>query len=211
MGRCRCVAILSMLVATIGCGGKTVDTEQPSDGTGGDSSAVIPDAGDGIPSWDASQDVEWSPACPVAVPTVGESCSIGPTVCEYGSAWWNVSCDQVFQCLGTWTDYEAILTCLPAPAPNSPSCPVDYGVIVEDSACPTAGLECFYGQGAYCTCFGADAALGGGWLCLPETGCPSTRPRLGAPCDSVSVCTYKECAYAEVCSNGIWMPDRPGC
>jgi hypothetical protein len=207
------VGALGTLMAGIGCGGRTSDTEQPSDGAGGDSGAVISDAGDVIPSWDASQDVEWSPVCPVAMPTVGDSCSIGATVCEYGSAWWNVSCDQVFQCYsGTWTDYEASgQTCLPAPAPNSQSCPVGSGVIVQHSACPTDGLECFYGQGAHCICSGDDAAPGAGWSCLPETGCPSTRPRLGAACDSVFTCTYTECAYAEVCTNGIWRPDRPGC
>jgi hypothetical protein len=211
-GRRRYVAILGMALASTCCGGKTVDKEQPSDGTG-DSGATLSDAGDLIPSWDASEDVEWSPVCPVAMPTVGESCSIGATVCEYGSAWWNVSCDQVFECYsGRWTDYEASgQTCLPAPPANSQSCPVDYGVIVQDSACPTEGLECFYGQGAYCTCNGADAALGAGWRCLPETGCPGTRPRLGAACDSLLTCTYTDCAYAEVCSNGIWRPDRLGC
>ena len=214
---CRCISFLAAILA-LGCGGKTSGEQQLGDSgssSGGPSdTGGSPDAGsDSLPSWDASDDAPWSAVCPIATPTIGSACNGNGTECEYGDAWWNVSCDTIVACSsGQWSDYEASgQTCLPAPAPNSQSCPPDYGVIVQKSACPNAGLECFYGQGAYCECLGADAALGGGWRCLPETGCPSTRPRLGSPCDSIYTCTYAECAYAEVCSEGVWQSDRIGC
>lgn len=120
-------------------------------------------------------------------------------------------CDQ-----GPWADYTRPgQTCLPEPGPNAPSCPQNPGVIARGSACPQGGLECSYGQGSYCSCNAADSgAAQPGWYCVPETGCPDTRPRLGASCATFPgsyVCTYEVCAFGVQCTGGVWQGAYFGC
>jgi hypothetical protein len=155
----------------------------------------------------------WSPACPETAPGTGSACSVAGVYCEYGAAWWDVSCDTILQCNdGSWETAEVSQeTCFPAPPANSPSCPSSPVTIPLGAPCPHPGLACYYGQGAICSCSvpeGLDALDGGAaWGCGPDPGCPSARPRLGTTCQGDQICEYDDASgFAEICQGGIWGP-----
>lgn len=157
----------------------------------------------------------WSPACPADPPKEGAAC---PSTwvnlqCEYGDAWWSVSCDKVLACNnGVWSTVSLDGTgCQPAPGPNSSLCPSSQPTGTE-ATCPQAQLECWYG-GALCTCYApnADAGATGGWQCLPGPGCPSSRTRLGSRCSGTPTCVYRACGYEQQCASGIWQGSVVGC
>lgn len=146
---------------------------------------------------------------------VGAGCTDESLECEYGSAWWSIACDQVLQCKGgEWTTEQLAGTCTPAPGPNAATCPAEPGLVEAGSSCPTANLTCFYGEGANCACeipvFSLPDA-GPSWICEPGPGCPSTMPRLGAPCAGSSTCTYVDCSYGTQCIGGVWQSYVIGC
>ena len=89
----RRVLVLAGVLLASGCGGRTGIDDQSSDsGT----------AADGGPWGVPSEGGAWSTVCPATQPTTGGACG-GDAVCEYGSAWWDVSCDTVMQCTaGAW-------------------------------------------------------------------------------------------------------------
>lgn len=178
--------------------GAPVDSESPSDAPWG----VPPDGG------------PWSTVCPANPPTKGGACSPEGVQCEYGDGWWNVSCDTVLECMnGTWSNYTpGSEACLPAPGPNPSGCPINPGAIGSESACPTPGLTCWYGQGANCLCGSPflDAGSEPKWGCTPEPGCPNARPRLGASCTTSPICLYAGC-FGEQCKNGVWLNVPVGC
>jgi hypothetical protein len=160
----------------------------PSESDGATQTAAV------TASWDGGP---WSPVCPLSNPGEGAACSQPGLQCEYGNAWWNLSCDEVLECRnGVFTSAPfGCTTCEPQPAPNPPSCPPDTGSF--KSPCPSAqsGVVCFYGQGSSCTCEQVPVPDGGPdggprWECNPSAGCPSTRPRLGEPCNGGLVCPY---------------------
>lgn len=181
----------------------------PSDGGGGGHDA--PSGNDSGPGW--------SPVCPATIPTIGSTCTQETVQCEYGKAWWNVSCDQVVQCdNGRWAGYQATFEpCTPEPGPNSSACPADFAAVQQGSACTDTSLSCQYSQGT-CACqvpLGGPILLdggGGSWGCTPEPGCPVPRPRLGSACSlEGTTCTYEECAYGQTCINGTWQSQPEGC
>lgn len=154
----------------------------------------------------------WSPVCPESPPAAGSSCDapLG-TACEYGEAWWDISCDTVVACDSSgWTAMDpGTGTCTPKPGPNPASCPPS--VVTVPTACADSGLTCYYGT-AFCTCSitglpypPADA--GSEWNCGPgPAGCPTVRPRLGAPCASASqLCNVGAGLFGEQCENGVWQ------
>lgn len=159
----------------------------------------------------------WSPFCPDSAPSAGSTCSSEGVYCEYGEAWWDVSCDDVLRCIGgSWqTAAVSEQTCFPAPGPNAPSCPSSPLTIPAGAACAAPGTACYYGQGAVCTCSipaGLDAPdAGPSWACGPDPGCPSSRPRLGAACSAGPICEYDDASgFAEVCQGGAWSPGLVG-
>lgn len=162
---------------------------------------------------EVSDAAPWSPVCPASPPAVGSACSSDQDMvfCEYGDAWWNVACDTIERCYGgQWIQAEAGNgSCLPPPGPNPAECPAGGTAI---GACPEAGLTCNYLQGVVCLCSTAGAPdAAPNWDCIPEPGCPTTRPRLGAPCMGSLGCTYELCAYNEICQSGVWQPQSYIC
>jgi len=195
----RVLVLLGVLLAT-GCGGRTGIDELSSDDAGMD--------GESGP-WGAPPDGgPWSVVCPAAQPTTGGACS-GDVVCEYGAAWWDVSCDIVMHCTtGAWAiDAVSSESCFPEPGPNSAACPSDPTTVRPESGCDTPSI-CYYGQGAFCECQqrGELGDAGLGWICGPDPGCPSTRPRIGAPCGADGLtCGYGDESGFEVeCQGGAW-------
>jgi hypothetical protein len=163
----------------------------------------------------------WSPWCPEEAPEIDASCvtALGwSQSCEYAYTWWSVSCAHVVVCQqGAWqASPQTFGPCTPEPPPNASACP-DSAALVK-GPCAEAGVTCDYLQGISCAC--ADDGEGGtAWSCLPELGCPITRPRLGAPCGAPDAatayggqqCTYERCGLAVVCANGAWQPTIPPC
>jgi hypothetical protein len=143
------------------------------------------------------------------VPDAGTKCAPAAVgmYCEYGSAWWSYGCNTVMYCFtqsGIWGNYNPGPSCPPEPGPNCPSCPFDPSGLT--GSCSSPGLTCHYGEGPQCMC---SAALGNDWLCLPQAGCPSVRPRLGAPCANTpsGPCSYG-CDEGMLCAIPfIWTPD----
>ena len=153
-----------------------------------------------------------------AAPATGSSCSDEDVQCEYGNAWWSVSCDTVTQCQGgLWTTFQPSFDpCSAMPGPNEPSCPTDYAAVPQGSACSTNGLSCVYPLGE-CQCqvpLEGPVEIDGGtgyWGCVPEQGCPFPRPRLGSPCHGNTMCTYETCSYAQTCQDGVWQAQQEAC
>lgn len=219
MPRMRTLLTTLLLSAVgVGCGGSVSgashdgggpdvfnDAKNPQDGGGPNEDGPIGDS-------EISDAEPWSAVCPASAPTVGSACSQDMLFCEYGDAWWNVACDTVVRCYGgQWIHAEAGGSgCLPAPGPNPPACPTSGTAI---GPCPEAGLTCNYLQGVVCQCLTAAAAPDAGpkWDCIPEPGCPTTRPRLGSPCTGGVSCTYELCAYMEICQNDVWQPQSYSC
>jgi hypothetical protein len=208
-------SILVAAVAVVSCGGRTHGESADSGSPAGDSGSSEADAGDHDSAGDSADDSpgQWSPVCPEAPPTAGSACNLDRIQCEYGDAWWNVSCDQVFWCSGSqWQAFTvSAANCMPEPGPNPTGCPPDQGVI-GNTSCSDTGLVCYYGQGPNCTCVdpGGDAAAPR-WACVPGSSCPSTRPRLGMACSGTAICTYELCIFIEGCVNGLWQADNGGC
>jgi len=207
----------ALLAFTLGCGGN-VGGSRPTDGGNAmdssiDSGGTI-DSGTPGDAWGVPADGgRWSPLCPETPPSVGSACSQDMLQCEYGDAWWNVACDTVVQCYsGQWgLDSLGVQPCLGKPGPNPPQCPTS-GSIVNHTPCPNAGLTCNYEQGVVCQCFGSQDG-GFGWDCPLDSTCPTSRPRLGAPCSGAQGCTYDLCAYSEWCPNdgGVWQAQPYNC
>jgi hypothetical protein len=133
-------------------------------------------------TWGESPDGgPWSPVCPEVQPASGAACPADAqgVHCEYGSTWWSVACATIMYCephVGMWVNNNpSPSTCFPEPGPNCVSCPVNP--LAAPGSCNSPGLSCYYGEGSNCRC-GAQ----GSWGCYPPSGCPSTRPRIGAPC-----------------------------
>lgn len=208
MPRMKRLVALGFCVLT-GCGGSVTGSPE-HDGGAADSAA------DSGTSWDMPDaGGPWSPVCPTSVPAIDSPCSAGALVtCEYGDAWWDVSCNTVFTCSsGTWIeDHPSSQTCFAAPAPNSSSCPASPTDIHAGTDCSDALLTCYYGMGAYCQCGGSinpEAAVI--WACGPTAGCPSTRPRLGATCSSGEMCYYGDSSgFFESCVDGFWQAEQGG-
>jgi len=199
-GRCVLVLLGALLVTgTTGCGGRTSLDDLLRDDDG-----AAPEAA----PWGEPDSGPWSDVCPAAQPATGAPCS-GDVACEYGSAWWDVSCDTVMQCTaGAWAiDDVSSESCFPEPGPNPAACPSDPTTVRPESGCDTPFI-CYYGEGAFCECQprsqAGDAGLG--WICGPDPTCPSTRPRLGAPCGADGLtCGYgDESGFEEECQSGTW-------
>jgi hypothetical protein len=161
----------------------------------------------------------WSPICPNTQPASGTKCSpeaVGQ-YCEYGSAWWSSACDTVMYC-GTqdkvWANYNPSSTgCLPEPGPNCATCPTSPSGLA--GLCSSAGVTCHYGLGSNCSCSTPPGAESAAWNCFPPAGCPSTRPRIGAPCTSSPPlgCPYS-CYEGVSCAapGPTWQPlDNASC
>lgn len=218
----RTLSLLSLVL--LGCGGAFAPSLSSGDAGGGDSGNV-----DGSPFQDASPGPDegppdsghpWSPVCPASLPTLGSACTADQAECEYGNAWWSVSCDPVVQCEnGVWTtDQPSYEACSPEPGPNPSTCPASYAAVPQGTACADTGLDCVYAE-AVCSCqvpLGGPVQIDGGegasWGCLPGPGCPMPRPRLGSACTAEGTyCTYEACSYGQTCQGGVWHSAEEGC
>jgi hypothetical protein len=168
-----------------------------------------------VSTWGISPDGgHWSPGCPDLPPTLGAPCSTEALECEYGHAWWSVTCDTVVQCLqGAWSadPLAGASLCSSEPGPNALYCPPDQQAVTAGSTCPDAGIVCYYGEGANCACSPAFGGPTTTWVCVPGYGCPTTRPRLGSACAGSQDCSYEVCAYGEQCTDGVWHSSGLGC
>jgi hypothetical protein len=214
---CLGVALAAALLAA--CGGRTELDGGAGSGSGSGSGSGGGNPGlDGGASWgqpDGSG--PWSAVCPESAPDAGSACSTEGAYCEYGDAWWDVSCDTVVECTGGAWQTAAVSeeTCFPAPGANPGSCPASPSTIPDGAPCRVPGLACYYGLGAVCACSipGGPGESDGGseWSCGPDPGCPSSRPRLGAPCTGNQICEYDDASgFAEVCQGGTWGPSEVG-
>jgi hypothetical protein len=209
-----CVA----LTALFGCGGSVAsvpagdhDAEPGPSDAGGDVVAHDAPVGDG--------NQPWSPVCPDTIPAIGSACTQENLECEYGSAWWNISCDKVVQCQsGAWTSFmPSYDPCSPAPGPNPAGCPANLSDIPQGGSCEDTTLSCDYLPNAICSCslpLGGPVQVdaGGSWACLPEQGCPLPRPTVGTACDTENqMCTYQQCSYAQTCEGGVWQAQLEAC
>ncbi|HEY8089073.1 MAG TPA: hypothetical protein VIF09_14540, partial [Polyangiaceae bacterium] len=193
----RARALLLLLpFLSLGCGGAFApagssdgdaggDADGTHDGGPGKDSGPFPD-GEPPPDVQIDSPAPWSPVCPASTPALGSPCSTPGTQCEYGSAWWSVSCDVVVSCQGgQWETMQAsYVPCSAKPGPNAAACPSSFSAVPAGSACSDTGLSCLYSQGV-CSCnvplggpVQIDAGQQGYWGCLPEQGCPFPRPRL---------------------------------
>lgn len=154
----------------------------------------------------------WSPVCPDSAPTAGKPCGISTsTACEYGDAWWDISCDTVVTCDNyAWVaSVPGSGTCTPRPGPNPASCPPSANTL--SAACSDIDLTCYYGT-VECTCGIAGlpyppADAGPTFNCaIPGPGCPSVRPRLGATCSTEGLlCNVGAGLFGEQCVGGNWQ------
>jgi hypothetical protein len=219
-----------LVVASSACGGAVFSSGSPGDGDSGphDAATVDSPASDGGQT-DAPADGNapdgpgpdatppWSPDCPASAPVAGSACTQENLQCEYGDAWWSVSCDVVMECdNGQWgTTKPSYEPCTPEPGPNPAQCPATYADVPE-GPCKQAGLTCQYPDGQ-CSCqvpVGPIEIDGGtaDWTCLPGDGCPPQRPRLGTACTMEGAsCTYVACSYGEACMGGVWQGEEEGC
>jgi hypothetical protein len=222
------IAVLAAAAAlagiTPGCGGSVFtgasgggDSGTPEGGAG-DAGPGPSDGGGGPDGGGVDGSPPWSPVCPASLPASGSSCAGQDVQCEYGDAWWSVSCDSVAQCQGgQWTTFQpSFEPCSAKPGPNAASCPADFASVPQGAACATNGLSCIYDQGE-CSCevpLEGPVEIDGGtgyWGCVPEQGCPFPRPRLGSPCHGNMSCTYEECSYAQTCQGGVWQAEEEAC
>ena len=226
--------LLLLPAVFLACGGAFASGDSGNGGTGGDSGSGDTGTQDGGPGQDATPGHDggpigtdasdsatpWSPVCPASAPAAGSPCTTENTQCEYGDAWWNVSCDTVVQCQNArWTAYQpSYVPCSAQPGPNAAACPATYAAVPQGSQCTAIGTPCYYAQ-AECTCqiplgppVEDDAGETGYWGCDPEPGCPMPRPRLGSACSSEGTyCTYEECTYGQTCSGGTWQGAEEAC
>ena len=221
------LALVSLAAISTGCGGSVFSPASGDKDSGTQDAAAYdaPPADAGGSDGGGSTDVgvgdaaPWSPDCPATVPVAGSECGHESGLqCEYGDAWWSVSCDTVMECQsGAWAKFQpSYEQCTSEPGPNSTECPATFADVPQ-GACSQTGLRCEYPQGQ-CTCqvlLGGPVQIDGGspdWQCVPGMGCPFPRPRLGVSCSSEGQsCTYEECSYGEICQGGIWQADEEGC
>jgi hypothetical protein len=145
--------------------------------------------------------------CLAPPPVDGEAC-IGPVVtCERGSSEFLV-CDTYAQCNDSVWRVQA---------PETSLCAADTSVCqgsapVVGGPCSQAAANapgCDTADGMWCYCYSNASSLS--WMCTPHgPGCPSPRPRLGAPCtfDANAQCSYAGVDIM-VCAAGVWAMRVP--
>jgi hypothetical protein len=219
-GRLRWMGLVGVC-SSVACGGNAI-LEGGGDASANDSGVEDGGAPDAIVSDGGALDS--SPplvhGCPATAPAAGASCVDETLECEYGGAWWSVSCDVVMQCEGgEWQSarpsYEP---CSSEPGPNPTSCPATSSSVPQGSVCPASDTSCYYPD-AFCQCIvplGGPAEIDGGtayWSCLPGDGCPYPRPPLGSACSASSSndCTYEQCSYGQSCVGGAWQASEEAC
>jgi hypothetical protein len=154
------------------------------------------------------------PACPKTEPAAGSSCASVGEECEFGTSA-STSCNVIVSCTSSgWAPVTPTTACAHG------TCPAAYPSAMVGEACSPNGLDCGYEKGT-CTCAPPSGPLmsdGGDsvrWQCFPkQTGCPSPRPTIGAPCTSSGVsCNYGVCAGGVEleCKKGVWASVMVAC
>jgi hypothetical protein len=222
--------LISLVTATVSCGGLVTGVGQGSSGAGGSSGASGSGgsggsgsmggsggaAGSGGTSGDGgtagSGPVDAGPGCPAEMPTKGRSCDSPDLWCEYGDPL-TPGCDYIFHCITTSIRWqrENIGNCpdvATALCPSyTPSNGKECGGFNPGGDCPppNAGEACAYAE-TYCVCpltpceGTKPQPL---WSCNspgPSEYCPSSAPRLGTTC--VEGPETVICSYG-ACAGGI--------
>jgi hypothetical protein len=200
-------SLLFLSIILVGCGGKSLDTDDGGNGGDGGNGA---DGSDGSPG----------PDCPLSAPQQASSCSIEGLQCEYGGDVRSV-CNTVVTCVsGGWTIPKPNAQGCPT-GDNAPTCPASPASAT--GACTDLGLACNYSTSSateFCTCnyMGGPPTLDGGtpasWMCSfgTSTGCPAVRPKIGSDCSQPDLdCSYDVCGAPQglsfQCSSktGTWI------
>jgi len=129
-------AVLSIVLAVAGCGGKTHAGEGNGIASGG---ACAP-----IPGLTPAAILD--PSCPARVPEIGEVCDRIDLVCAYERCLTAGKSDVVFTCNNGSFFWEDNWYC----EPNSSDCP--DCLPAEGGACPRIGQACRYGPGVKAGC-----------------------------------------------------------
>jgi hypothetical protein len=228
------VAALSA-AALAACGGSqfalTVDggADSGDAGSGGDTGASndAGSGGDGSPI-DAGHDAstgtdaggvdgggaDGGQACPDNVPAAGSPCPSSGLACEYGTSA-NVGCDTVVRCTASGWSMPDVSQCAMG------QCPASYDAVPMGQLCSPQGLDCSYPKGT-CTCSASpgpvlivDGSILVDWHCFPAVaGCPSPRPRIGAPCSQEGTsCDYGACTGGVElsCTGRTWQEQGVAC
>ncbi len=214
------LAALSLSTLTLACSGQVFtegNPNPPGDDAGTDSAPTL-DSGPLLDGPVPDSPIEHGP-CPSSAPPPGTQCTLPDLECEYGSSIYP-GCDTIAQCTsGAWQQQELTF----CPPSNSADCPPSMAA-ANGSSCqpgPYGSLSCFYPNGGcYCGSLGGPIPIepDGGyppqtWQCDdPGPQCPLPRPRLGTTCGDEGLnCQYLECAFAQSCTGGIWVPEPEGC
>jgi hypothetical protein len=186
-------------VAIVACGGSVVTVG------GGSDSGTGTDGGTG--------DSPSGPFCPAKPPGAGSSCAPVGLQCEYGTDP-SPDCNTIMQCGASgWVNLTTGTVC---PPPGT-QCPSSYASVPDHQKCTPDLLTCPYAEGV-CICtssLGGPVSLYPMWDCFPaQSGCPSPRPHLGAPCSpSGQECNYGACSGGIdlICKDGYWQEQQLAC
>jgi hypothetical protein len=176
----------------VGCGGTTIVAADAGD----DSSF---DATSDVSTGDVDVDAGPCPAkCPATLPD-GPCDFPRDILCEYGSNR-DFACNSTATCTnGTWHT----------------SLPMKMGCFIvqcNDTVAALKGKPCMVECEAldgYCGCSSMN-----GYVCVSNPpGCPSDRPKLGAPCAFDQQCIYLNgpLCGSEECRCGVWQPVLETC
>jgi hypothetical protein len=208
------IAILvgSGVTGIAACGGSTAD--DISTDAGGSDGAALGDGGKTSDS--ATTDAGKAVACPADLASATGACPREGFVCEYAVTW-NACADRAECHGGSWQKIQ--LDC-ETPPDIQKICPAKRADVPEGSAC-AAEAACLFPEGR-CDCTIPNSGpvqfdAGHAWVCpKPAAGCPATRPRLGATCDTDKLeCNYGACSVnggkAIRCTDGNWQEEQIAC
>jgi hypothetical protein len=136
--RSRPRTILIVMLATFGCGGKTLGATGGHAGDTGDEVCLMPQL---------TPAEILDPSCPVRPQDIGDDCEPVNLVCAYERCLASGQSDVVFVCLASGGFFfENRWEC----GPNAAECP--ECLPVEGEPCGEIGLSCRYGPGAKAGC-----------------------------------------------------------
>lgn len=200
------------------CGDVYADPDSDVPGT----PVVVVDAGVGAISTDNT-----IVFCPKGRPRENSTCEAPGSTCEYGASA-DRQCNTVLACIGAAFSSRA-WTARPNEACFSSICPVATDIATLDGkpcALDADGGPVTDNDEAVCNMTDGICACTTGrdgaskherrWVCVrPESGCPTSRPHLGASCSGSLWCDYGSCAFKRgllmECSNSAWVAGGAPC
>lgn len=192
-----------------GSAGSTAGTGGSSGASAGGSSGASAGGSSGASAGGAGG-AKNDPACPAALPTMGDAC-VGELVCP---SYYSDTCDtyDYASCKGGhwYTKRGLSAKCNPPapcpeeePDPAAAECP-KYGIAGSGAICRYARQTCF----VYLACFGSaptpwkERAFGDR---PADSCCPAVKPTLGSTCtDEAILCQWDEPSVELECRTGLW-------